>query len=264
MSLVVDLNPSAVKNVSRELYALERAPLDDIQIIINETNIADVQAWIRGPDGTPYENGYFKVKLLLTKEFPQVAPKGLFVTKMFHPNVASNGEICVNTLKKDWKSDLGIGHILLTIKCLLIAPNPDSALNEEAGKMLLEAYEDYAKRARLHTSIHAQSGKSEYWRLTESRKTEKPTLPQIESSVKTADISVAKASSTPEVPSDAKIQTPSKPGSNVLTACAINNVAQKRSAADANLEAKSSTKAQKISPTNTAKVDKKKRNLKRL
>ena len=99
----MDLNPSAVKNVSRELYALERAPLDDIQIIINETNIADVQAWIRGPgtlaneikssfsayflkltipststssDGTPYENGYFKVKLLLTKEFPQVAPKG--------------------------------------------------------------------------------------------------------------------------------------------------------------------------------------------
>ena len=151
-----------------------------------------------------------------------------------------------------------------TIKCLLIAPNPDSALNEEAGKMLLEAYEDYAKRARLHTSIHAQSGKSEYWRLTESRKTEKPTLPQIESSVKPSDISEAKASSTPEVPSDAKIQTPSKPGSNVLTACAINNVAQKRSAADANLEAKSSTKAQKISPTNTAQVDKKKRNLKRL
>lgn len=35
------------------------------------------------------------------------------MTKIFHPNVADNGEICVNTLKKDWKSDLGIGHILL-------------------------------------------------------------------------------------------------------------------------------------------------------
>lgn len=45
----MDLNPSAIKNVSRELYALERTPLDDIQIIINETNLADVQAWIRGP-----------------------------------------------------------------------------------------------------------------------------------------------------------------------------------------------------------------------
>lgn len=38
---------------------------------------------------------------------------GYFVTKIFHPNVAPNGEICVNTLKKDWKSTLGIAHILL-------------------------------------------------------------------------------------------------------------------------------------------------------
>jgi hypothetical protein len=45
----VDLSPSAIKSVSRELYALERTPPDDIQIIINETNLADVQAWIRGP-----------------------------------------------------------------------------------------------------------------------------------------------------------------------------------------------------------------------
>jgi len=42
-----------------------------------------------------------------------------------------------------------------TIKCLLIVPNPESALNEEAGKLLLERYEDYAKHAQLMTSIHA-------------------------------------------------------------------------------------------------------------
>lgn len=57
--------------------------------------------------------GVFKVKLALNKEFPQVPPKAFFLTKIFHPNVASNGEICVNTLKKDWKPDLGIKHILL-------------------------------------------------------------------------------------------------------------------------------------------------------
>ncbi|KAJ1966974.1 hypothetical protein H4R35_006850, partial [Dimargaris xerosporica] len=42
-----------------------------------------------------------------------------------------------------------------TVKCLLIVPNPESALNEEAGKLLLERYDDYAKHARLMTSIHA-------------------------------------------------------------------------------------------------------------
>ena len=45
-----------------------------------------------------------------------------------------------------------------TIKCLLIVPNPESALNEEAGKMLLERYDDYCQRARMMTEIHAQVG----------------------------------------------------------------------------------------------------------
>lgn len=78
--------------------------------------------------GTPYAGGQFRVKLTLPKDFPANPPKAYFITKIFHPNVASNGEICVNTLKKDWKPDLGIKHILLTIKCLLIVPNPGENL----------------------------------------------------------------------------------------------------------------------------------------
>jgi ubiquitin-conjugating enzyme E2 S len=88
--------------------------------------------------------------LKLTREFV-----GWFQTKIFHPNVSSAGEICVNTLKKDWKSSYGIAHILVTVKCLLIYPNPESALDEEAGKLLLENYEDYCARAKLITSVHA-------------------------------------------------------------------------------------------------------------
>jgi len=42
-----------------------------------------------------------------------------------------------------------------TIKCLLIFPNPESALNEEAGRLLLERYDDYFSHAKLITSIHA-------------------------------------------------------------------------------------------------------------
>lgn len=44
---------------------------------------------------------------------------------------------------------------LQTIKCLLIYPNPESALDEEAGKQLLADYEGYSKYARLLTGIHA-------------------------------------------------------------------------------------------------------------
>lgn len=42
-----------------------------------------------------------------------------------------------------------------TIKSLLIDPNPTSALNEEAGKLLLEDYPSYSSHAKLFTEIHA-------------------------------------------------------------------------------------------------------------
>jgi hypothetical protein len=41
------------------------------------------------------------------------------------------------------------------IRGLLIEPNPESAMNEEAGRLLLEDYAGFAKRAKMMTSVHA-------------------------------------------------------------------------------------------------------------
>lgn len=43
---------------------------------------------------------------------------------------------------------------------MLIVPNAESALNEEAGKLLLERYDDYSQRAKMITEIHAQPAKT--------------------------------------------------------------------------------------------------------
>ncbi|KAL9710726.1 hypothetical protein Ac2012v2_006262 [Leucoagaricus gongylophorus] len=147
--------PAAVRRLMRELGDLEKNPPEGIRIQANEQDMLDITGIIEGPEGTPYAGGYFRVKFKFTEEFPAAPPKCWFATKIFHPNVSSAGEICVNTLKKDWKSQYGIGHILVTVKCLLIYPNPESALDEEAGKLLLEDYESYCGRARLITSVHA-------------------------------------------------------------------------------------------------------------
>lgn len=158
-SNVENFSPHVIKQISRELCDLTQNPLEGIRVVFNEDDITSVQADIDGPNGTPYFGGSFRIRLVLGKNFPISPPKGFFVTKIFHPNVGRNGEICVNTLKKDWNQDLGLKHVLLTIKCLLIVPNPESALNEEAGKMILEQYEDYFKRAKMITEIHAPKAK---------------------------------------------------------------------------------------------------------
>eukprot|EP00891_Asterochloris_glomerata_P003712 jgi/Astpho2/3712/e_gw1.00060.65.1_t len=153
------LPAGSIKKLARELKDLQDKPEEGIKVHVSEENIADVQAEYEGPAGTPYESGHFRMKLLFGQDFPNSPPKGYFLTKIFHPNVSKAGEICVNVLKRDWKPDLGLRHILVIIRCLLIEPFPESALNEEAGKLLLEDYEGYAKHARLMTSIHAQPAK---------------------------------------------------------------------------------------------------------
>ncbi|KAH9958146.1 ubiquitin-conjugating enzyme/RWD-like protein [Russula dissimulans] len=146
---------AAMRRLMRELKELNTSPPEGIRVQVSEESVLDVVGIIEGPEGTPYHGGYFRVKFEFTEEFPAAPPKCWFITKIFHPNVSSAGEICVSTLKKDWKSSYGIAHILVTIKCLLIYPNPDSALDEEAGKLLQENYESYCERAKLITSVHA-------------------------------------------------------------------------------------------------------------
>mmetsp|Transcript_18230 Transcript_18230/g.34707 ORF Transcript_18230/g.34707 Transcript_18230/m.34707 type:complete len:202 (+) Transcript_18230:298-903(+) len=152
-----NLTPAAINSLTKELAGMLKGPEEGIKVFMNEENVADIVAEIEGPDGTPYTGGVFRMKLVLPSDFPNSAPKGYFVTKIFHPNIRQpSGEICVNTLKKDWQPSHGIRHILKVIRCLLIQPFPDSALNEEAAKLLNEDYEEYSKHARMLTSIHAR------------------------------------------------------------------------------------------------------------
>mmetsp|Transcript_26606 Transcript_26606/g.62505 ORF Transcript_26606/g.62505 Transcript_26606/m.62505 type:complete len:149 (+) Transcript_26606:252-698(+) len=68
----------------------------------------------------------------------------------------TTGAICVNTLKKDWTPETTFSHVLSVIRCLLINPFPESSLNDEAGKLFMESYDEYSKRARLMTDVHGR------------------------------------------------------------------------------------------------------------
>jgi ubiquitin-conjugating enzyme E2 S len=156
MSSHENLSPQVLGRLMKELRKLSRTPPEGIKYIPNtDDNIGEIHAEIEGPSGTPYTGGAWRVKLVLSQDFPNSPPKGFFLTRIFHPNIAKNGDICVNTLKKDWKPEMGISHVLQVIRCLLIVPFPESSLNDEAGKMFMESYDEYASRATLMTRIHA-------------------------------------------------------------------------------------------------------------
>jgi len=113
---------------------------------------------MEGPTGTPYEGKYFLLKLIFSQDFPSSPPRGFFLTKLYHPNIdPATGAICVNTLKKDWTPETTISHVLAVIRCLMIVPFPESSLNDEAGKLFMESYEEFAKRAKLMADVHGRA-----------------------------------------------------------------------------------------------------------
>ncbi|KAI0776666.1 ubiquitin-conjugating enzyme/RWD-like protein [Trametes elegans] len=228
----------------RELSELRTNPPEGIRVVTNEDNMLDVTGIIEGPEGTPYAGGYFRVRFQFTEEFPAAPPKCWFSTKIFHPNVSATGEICVNTLKKDWKSTYGIGHILLTVKCLLIYPNPESALDEEAGKLLLEDYNSYCERARLITSVHAQP---------KVRPAEFNTPSKAENDPESGAVPVASTSKLPPVP--APVPTKSSVPTQPLHPSTPNTYSVSPTPSTLSAEKKTTTKERLRSPSPLGTAD---------
>ena len=150
------VSPTTIKVLARELTTLQRSPPDGVRVSLSESDVLSFSGWIQGPPGTPYSGGFFRITFDFEDiDFPNVPPTCRFATPIFHPNVSRTGEICVSSLKKDWKKEYGVERILVTIKCLLIEPNADSALDAEASRLMQEDWESYAETARLWTSVHA-------------------------------------------------------------------------------------------------------------
>ena len=53
---------------------------------------------VYGPPDTFYEGGVFKATLTFPKEYPNRPPKMKFMSKMWHPNIAKDGAVCISIL----------------------------------------------------------------------------------------------------------------------------------------------------------------------
>ena len=158
MSQAENLAPSVISRLLSEIRELRKNPPDGVSYVENEENsVSEIHAVLEGPEGTPFVGGRFRMKLIMSHEYPAAPPRGFFLTKIYHPNVAANGDICVNTLKKDWTPETTLKHTLQVIRCLLIVPFPESSLNDEAGKLFMDSYDEFARRARIMTEVHAMA-----------------------------------------------------------------------------------------------------------
>ncbi|KAI1231567.1 Ubiquitin-conjugating enzyme E2 D1, partial [Lamprotornis superbus] len=86
------------------------------------------QATIMGPPDSAYQGGVFFLTVHFPTDYPFKPPKIAFTTKIYHPNINSNGSICLDILRSQWSPALTVSKVLLSICSLLCDPNPDDPL----------------------------------------------------------------------------------------------------------------------------------------
>ena len=86
----------------RDYKALKAEPPFGVTVKPEDENILSWHAVIVGPEDTLWEGAVLKLHLEFTEEYPTKPPKVTFVSKVFHPNVYDNGEICLDILQNQW------------------------------------------------------------------------------------------------------------------------------------------------------------------
>ena len=124
------------KRLRKELQSLENEKDPWISLTNDPDNILNWTAIITGPQQSVYEGYRFKLSIRVTADYPHAPPMISFVTRIFHPNVSTSGEICLDILKKEWSPAWTLQAACRAIMMLLENPEPDSPLNCDAGNII--------------------------------------------------------------------------------------------------------------------------------
>eukprot|EP00879_Flechtneria_rotunda_P007064 GHRR01007414.1.p1 GENE.GHRR01007414.1~~GHRR01007414.1.p1 ORF type:complete len:138 (+),score=33.08 GHRR01007414.1:562-975(+) len=94
------------------------------------------------------QGGIFSLKLQFSERYPEKPPRVRFTCDMFHPNVYSDGNICMDTIQDKWSPCHNICTVLMSIQSLLTDPNCSSPANPEAAQLYIKDKKAYNRRVR--------------------------------------------------------------------------------------------------------------------
>eukprot|EP00794_Sanderia_malayensis_P012679 gene12679-13980_t len=146
----------ALKRIQKEYIELGRDPPAQCSAgPAVESDLFKWQAMILGPPDSPYTGGIFYLDIQFPTDYPFKPPKVAFNTKIYHPNINSNGSICLDILRSQWSPALTVSKVLLSILALLCDPNPDDPLVPEIARIYKMDRNKYNNVAKDWTAKYA-------------------------------------------------------------------------------------------------------------
>ncbi|XP_066545742.1 ubiquitin-conjugating enzyme E2G 1b isoform X1 [Amia ocellicauda] len=131
----------------KQLAELNKNPVEGFSAgLIDDDDIYKWEVVIIGPQDTLFEGGFFKAYLTFPYDYPLRPPKMKFITEIWHPNVAKNGDVCISILHEPGEDKFGyekpeerwlpihtVETIMISVISMLADPNSDSPANVDAA-----------------------------------------------------------------------------------------------------------------------------------
>ncbi|RIA98446.1 ubiquitin-conjugating enzyme/RWD-like protein [Glomus cerebriforme] len=115
---------SSAKRIQKELAEISLDPPCNCSAGPKGDNLYEWASTMMGPAGSPYAGGIFFLDITFPQDYPFKPPKVVYRTRIYHCNINSSGQICLDILKDNWSPALTISKVLLSICSLLTDANP--------------------------------------------------------------------------------------------------------------------------------------------
>ena len=112
---------------------LRNNPSKCIGVGLKNSNFNTWEAFIPGPQESPYEGGLFLLSIDFPKNYPAEPPVLTMLTPIYHPNIDDQGFISIDVIQGSWKSHYTMRFILNSVVGLLKYPNPENPLPSKQG-----------------------------------------------------------------------------------------------------------------------------------
>ena len=73
------------------------------------------------PDEGLYKGGVFNFTFAVNQNFPHDPPRVKCTQKIYHPNIDTEGNVCLNILREDWKPVLNLNAVIVGLQVGLSA-----------------------------------------------------------------------------------------------------------------------------------------------